>query len=103
LKNEKLLKHHVPQHEKDRNSSRKCTTNFICGQNHNAKSLKEAGGFSLSQTCVYCFTCRLMCADTTECAHFLIRKESATGCTQRSHKQSMEHKDTTITFSRRCN
>jgi len=30
--------------------------------------------FSLSQTCVKCFTWRLMCADTTKCAHFLIRK-----------------------------
>ena len=36
------------------------------------KSLKEA--FSPSQTCVYCFTCRLMCADMIKCAHFLLRK-----------------------------
>ena len=38
--------------------------------------------FSPSQTCVKCFTCRLMCADTAKCAHFLIRKgESSTGST----------------------
>ena len=83
LKNEKLfLKHDVPQHRKDRNSSRKCTTNLIRGQNHNAEVVERSWRcFSPSQTCVYCFTCRLMCADTTECAHFLIRKESATGST----------------------
>jgi len=44
LKNEKLFfKHGVPQHKKERNSSRKCTTNFMLRQNHNPKSLKEAG------------------------------------------------------------
>jgi len=42
--------------------------------------------FSLTP-CVYCFTCRLMCPDTTTCAHFLIRKESATGSTLRSHER----------------
>jgi len=35
---------------------------------------KKLALFSPSQTCVYCFTCRLMCADTTNCAHFFIRK-----------------------------
>ena len=30
--------------------------------------------FSPSQTCVKCFTSRLICADTTKCVHFLIRK-----------------------------
>jgi len=30
-------------------------------------------------------------------------KESATGSTLRSHEQSVEHKDVTIKFSRRCN
>jgi len=102
--NEKLiLKHNIPQHRKDRNSSRKCTTNIIRGQNHNAEVVERSWRcFFPSQTYIYCFMCRLMCADTTKCAHFLIRKESATGRTQRSHKQSMEHKDATITFSRRC-
>jgi len=30
--------------------------------------------FSPSQTCFHCFTCRLMCANTSKCAHFPIRK-----------------------------
>jgi len=38
------------------------------------KSLKEAGFVFLLHTFVYCFTCRLMWADTSKCAHFLIRK-----------------------------
>ena len=33
----------------------------------------------------------------------LLQKESVTGSTLSSHEQSMERKDTTITFSRRCN
>ena len=76
LKNEKLfLKHDVPQHRRNRNSSRKCTTNLIRRQNHNAEVVERSWlCFSPSQTCVYCFTCRLMCADTTKCAHFRIRK-----------------------------
>jgi len=64
LKNETLfLKHDVPQHRKDRNSSRKCTTNIIRRQNHNADAFEKSWlCFSLSQTCANCFTCRLMCA-----------------------------------------
>jgi len=63
--------------------------------------------FSPSQTCVKCFTYRLMCADTAKCAHFLIRKgifdwKHALEH-RRSHKHSMEDIDATITFSRRCN
>jgi len=47
-----------------------------------------------------------MSADTTKCAHFLIRKgifdwKHALG-RLRSHEHSMEHIDATITFSRRC-
>jgi len=53
------------------------------------------------------FTCRLMCADAAKCAHFLIRKEIFDWKHAlerlRSHEQSMEHMDATITFSRRCN
>ena len=76
LKNKEVfLKHDVPQHRKDRNSSRKCTTNLIRRQNHNAEVVERSWlCFSPSQSCVPCFTCRLMCADTTKCAHFLIRK-----------------------------
>ena len=33
----------------------------------------------------------------------LLEKDPATGSTLRSHEQSMEYKDATITFSRRCN
>jgi len=75
LKNEKLfLKHDVPQNRKERNSSRKCTTNLMRRQNHNAEVVERSWlCFSPSQTCVYCFTCRLMCSDT-KCVHFLIRK-----------------------------
>jgi len=61
--------------QKDRNFSRKCTTSFICCQNYNGEVVDRSWlCFSPSQTCVYCFTCKLMCADTTKCAHFLIRK-----------------------------
>ena len=98
VENEKLiLKHNVPQHRKDRNSSRKCTTSLIRRQNHNAEAVERSWlCFFPSQTYIYCFTCRLMCADT-------INKESETGSSLRSHEQTMENKDATITFSRRCN
>jgi len=33
----------------------------------------------------------------------LLEKESVTGSTLMSHEQSVEHKDSTIAFSRRCN
>ena len=54
LKNEKLfLKHDVPQHRKDRNSSRKCTTNLIRRQKHNAEVVERSWlCFSPSRTCV---------------------------------------------------
>jgi len=75
-KNEKLIiKHDVPQHRKDENPSRKCTTNLIRCQNHNAEVVERSWlCFSPSQTCVDCFTCGLMCSDTTKCAHFLFEK-----------------------------
>jgi len=76
LKNEKLVfKNDVPQHRKDRNSSRKCNTSLIRHQNHSVEVVEISWlCFSPLQTCVKCFTCRLMYADTTKCAHFLIRK-----------------------------
>ena len=68
-------KSHVPQHRKDRTSSRKCTTYVIRRQNHNVEVVERSWFcFSPSQTCVYCFTCRLMWTDTTTYAHFRIRK-----------------------------
>ena len=73
---EKLfLNHDVPQHARDRNLSRKCTTILIHRQNHNGELVDWSWlCFSPSQTRIYCFTCRLMYADTTKWAHFLIRK-----------------------------
>jgi len=45
------------------------------GQNHDSEVVdRSCLCFSLSQTCAYCFTCRRLCADTTKCAYFLIRK-----------------------------
>ena len=71
-----FLKHDVPQDRKGINSSRKCTTNLIRRQNHNAEVVERSWlCFFPSQAWVYCFRCRLMCADTTKSAHFLIRKE----------------------------
>jgi len=68
------------------------------------KSLKEAGFVFLLHKLVFIVS-RLNC-----CARIrlnvrisLLEKESTTGSTLRGHEQSMEHKDATITFSRRCN
>jgi len=97
----------VFHNRKDRNLSRKCTTSLSRRQNHKGETVDRSWlCFSSSQKCVKCFTFRLMCADTTKCAHFLIRK----GIFDwkhvlkflRSHEHSMEHIDATITFSRRC-
>ena len=103
-----FLKHDIPQHRKDRNLSRKCATSLIRGQNHNGEVVDRSWlCFSPSQTYVICFTCRLMCADTIECAHFHIRKgifDWKHGLERlRSHEHSMENIDATISFSRRCN
>jgi len=103
-----FFKRDVPQHRNDRNLSRKCTTSFVRRQNHNGEVVDRSWlCFSPSQTCVKCFTCRLMCADTTKCAHFLIRKGICDWKQAlerlRSHEHSMKHKDATITFSRRRN
>jgi len=43
FKNEKLFsKHDVPQHRKDKNLSRKCTTSLIQRQNHNAEIVERS-------------------------------------------------------------
>ena len=86
----------VPQHRRDRNLLRKCTINLIPHQNHNGEVVDRSWlCFSPSQTCVKCFTCRLMCADMTKCTHFHIRKgifdwKHALELL-RSHEHSMEH------------
>jgi len=103
-----FLEHDVPQHRKDRNFSRKCATSFICCQNNNGEVVDRSWlYFSFSQTCVKCFTCRLMCVVTTKYAHFLIRKRIFNWKHAlerlRSHEHSMKRIDATITFSRRCN
>jgi len=109
LKNEKLfLKHDVTQHRKDKNSPRKCTTNLIRRQNHNAAVVERSWlCFCPSQICVCYFTCRLMCSDTTKCAQFPTRKGICNWKhaleRMRSQEQSVEHIDATITFSHRRN
>ena len=77
-------------------------------QNHNGEVIDISWlCISPSQTCVKCFTCRLMCADTTKCAHFLIGKGICgwkyAVDSLRSHENSMQHIDATSTFSRRRN
>jgi len=94
--------------EKTETCQWKCTTSLIGLQNHNGEVVDRSWlCFSHLQTCVKYFTCRLMCADATKCAHFLIRKkifDSKHALERlRSHQQSMEHIKATITFSRRCN
>jgi len=101
-------KHDVSQHGEDRNFSRKCTTSLIRRQNHNGEVVHRSWlSSSPSQTCVKCFTCWLMCADTTKCAHFLVRKGFCDWKHAlerlRSHEHSMQQIDATIAFSRRCN
>jgi len=103
-----FLKHVVLQHRNDRNMSQKCTTSPIRRRKHNCEVVDRNWlCFSPSQTCVKCLTCRLMYEDTTKCAHFLTSKgifDWQHGFDRlRSREQSVEHKDFTITFSRRCN
>ena len=71
------------QHNKDRNLSRKCTTSLIHRQSHNGEVLDRNWlCFSPSQTCVKCFSCRLMSADTRLNVRIsLLEKESSTGST----------------------
>jgi len=102
LKNEKLfLKHGVPLH---RNSSRKPPQILFVARTTTPKSLKEAGFVFL----LHKFVCIVSRVDW--CARVrlnerisLLEKESATGSTLRSQEQSVQHKDATITFGRRCN
>jgi len=68
------------------------------------KSLKEAGFVFLLHKLVFIVSRVDWCARILlNVRILLLEKESATGSTLRSHKQSVEHKDATITFSRRCN
>ena len=68
------------------------------------KSLKEAGFIFLLHKLVFIVSRVDWCAQIRLNVRIsLLEKESTTGSTLRSHEQSMEHKDATITFSRRCN
>jgi len=99
-----FLKHDVPQHRKDRNSSRKCTTNPIRRQNHNAEVVERSWLCFLLHKLVFVDSLVDWCARIRLKVRIsFLEKESATGSTLRSHEQSMQRKDATITFSRRCN
>jgi len=94
--------------EKTETRQWKCTISLIRRQNHKGEAVDKSWlCFSPSQTCIYCFTCRLMWADTKKCAHFLIRKATCDWKHAlerlRSYEQSMEHIDATITYIRRFN
>ena len=67
------------------------------------KSLKEAGFVFLLHKHVFTVSRVDWCARTLNVCISLLEKESVTGSTLRSHEQSKEHKDATITFSRRYN
>jgi len=91
--------------EKTETRQWKCTC-LIRRQNHNGEVVDRSRLCSSpSQTCVYCFNCRLMFPHTTKGAHFVIRKgifEWKHALDRlRSHEHSMEHIDDTITCSRR--
>jgi len=48
--------------EKTETRQWKCATSLIRPQNHNGEVVDRSWlCFSSSQTCIYCFTCRLMC------------------------------------------
>jgi len=68
------------------------------------KSLKEAGFVFLLHKLVFIVSYVDWCARIRLNVRIsVLEKESATESTLRSHEQSMEHEDATITFSRRCN
>jgi len=76
-----FLKYDVPQRRIDKNMLRECTTVLFAAirQNHLGEVVDRSWlCFSPSQTCVNRSTCRLTCADTTKCGHFLIRKTYST-------------------------
>ena len=91
-----LSKHDVLQHRKDRNFHGNVPQVLFVARTTMAKWLMEAGFAFFFQKLVKCFACRLMCADTTECAHFFIgkgifdRKHALERL--RIHEQSVEHK-----------
>jgi len=58
LKNQKLfLKHDIRQHRKERNSSRKCTTNLMRRQNHNAEIVERSCFVFLLHKVVFIVSC----------------------------------------------
>ena len=69
------------------------------------KSLQEAGFVFLLRKLVFIVSRADWCAQRRLNVRIssLLEKESLTGSTLRSLEELMEHKDATITFSRRCN
>jgi len=67
-------------------------TSLIRRQNHNGEVFDRSWlCFSPLQTCVKCFVCRLMFADTSKGAHFLIRKGTFDWKHARERLRSYEH------------
>jgi len=59
---------------------RKCTTSLIRRQNHNGEVVDRSWFcFPRSQTCVKCFTCRLMFQMRLNVRSSLLEEESSTG------------------------
>ena len=92
------------QSQKRQTRQWKCAISPIRHMNHNGEVIGISWlCFSPSQTCIHCFACRLMCADTTKCAHFLIRKGICDWNHAlerlRSQEQSVERIDATITLA----
>jgi len=67
------------------------------------KSLKKAGFVFLLHKLVFTISRVDWCARILNLCISLLEKESVTESTLRSHEQSTEHKDATITLRRRCN
>jgi len=66
--------------QKERNLSRKCTTSLVHRQNHNDEVVDRSWFcFPRSQTCVKCFTCRLMFRMRLNVRSSLLEEESSTG------------------------
>jgi len=66
--------------QKEKNLWRKCTTSLIRRQNYNGEVVDRSWLCFLStQTCVKCFTCRLMCPMRLNVRSSLLEKESSTG------------------------
>jgi len=77
-----FLEHDIPQHRKDRNFSRKCTTSLIRRQNHNGEVVDRSWlCFSLHKLVLnVSFVDRCVLIRLNVCIS-LLEKESSTGST----------------------